>query len=128
MDQNLDWDYNQPVGKVGNQFIYGQLNQANQPGFQGGRKPQGALAQQNPPRQAQPVLDTRDVGTLHNEMKALVRDMRAMLNDVGTMKFGPELLKGVAKTYKEVPGKVTKTINNAKRLSRKKRHAAKKAK
>jgi hypothetical protein len=52
------------------------------------------------------VLDTSDVGTLHNEMKALVRDMRTMLADVGTLKFGPELLKGVVKNYKEVPGKV----------------------
>lgn len=39
-------------------------------------------------------------------MKALVRDMRSMLADVGTMKFGPELIKGVVKNYKEVPGKV----------------------
>jgi hypothetical protein len=50
-------------------------------------------------------------------MKALVRDMRSMLADVGTMKFGPELIKGVVKNYKEVPGKVQSTINKAKRLS-----------
>lgn len=54
-------------------------------------------------------------------MKALVRDMRNMLSDVGSMKFGPELLKGVAKTYKEVPGKVQNTINKAKRLHKKKK-------
>jgi hypothetical protein len=43
--------------------------------------------------------------------------MRSMLADVGTMKFGPELIKGVVKNYKEVPGKVQSTINKAKRLS-----------
>ena len=61
-------------------------------------------------------------------MKALVRDMRAMLSDVGSMKFGPELLKGVAKTYKEVPGKVQNTVNKAKKLHKKKssKKAAKK--